>query len=207
MKDRSGKQDKLFPLFVNDNLFRRLFLPPSRLTKPFVAPGQTVADIGCGPGYYTMALAKDVGPEGKVYAVDVDEKPVRALEKKAGKRGLRNIETHVTCASDLGFIPDASVDFVLANGLLCSMAPRRHESTLREMKRILKPGGRAYLSVAWGPWSHVDGAEWKRILEEFRVERRAARIPLIAHRWALVSLRAAGAAEGRLNASSAKDRS
>jgi len=188
MAPRDEIRDTLFPLFVNDNPFRQLLLPPRLLTKPFVAPGQTAADLGCGPGYYTLALAKHVGPEGKVYAVDVDEKPVRALEKKARERGFDNIETHVSSASGIGFIGDASVDFVLANGLLCAMAPRHHESAVSEMKRILKPGGRAYLSVARGPWSHVDGAEWEKILEGFRVERRGGRLPLIAHRWAVVSL-------------------
>lgn len=188
MGPRDEVRDTLFPLFVNDNPFRRLLLPPRRLTKPFVEPGQTAADLGCGPGYYTLALAEDVGPEGKVYAVDVDEKPVRALEKKARERGFDNIEAHVSSASGLGFIGDASVDFVLANGLLCAMAPRHHESTVSEIARILKPGGRAYLSVARGPWSHVDGAEWEKILEGFRIERRGGRFPLIAHRWAVVSL-------------------
>jgi ubiquinone/menaquinone biosynthesis C-methylase UbiE len=187
MAQRGEIRDTLFPLFVNDNPFRRLLLPPRRLTKPYVARGQTAADLGCGPGYYTLALAEYVGPEGKVHAVDVDEKPVRALGKKARERGFRNIEAHVSSASDQSFIGDASVDFVLANGLLCSMAPRLHESALKEMKRILKPGGRAYLSVARGPWSHVDGAEWEKILEGFRVERRGNRLPFIAHRWALVS--------------------
>jgi ubiquinone/menaquinone biosynthesis C-methylase UbiE len=187
MASRDEIRDTLFPLFVNDNPFRRLLLPPRRLTKPFVEPGQTAADLGCGPGYYTLALAEYVGPEGKVYAVDVDEKPVLALEKKARERGFDNIEAHVSSASGLAFIADASVDFVLANGLLCAMAPRHHESTVNEIARILKPGGRAYLSVARGPWSHVDGAEWEKILEEFRVERRGGRVPLIAHRWAVVS--------------------
>ena len=187
MAPRDDIRDTLFPLFVNDNPFRRLLLPPRRLTKPFVEPGQTAADLGCGPGYYTLALAEYIGPEGKVYAVDVDEKPVRALEKKAHERGFGNIEGHVSSASELGFIGDASVDFVLANGLLCAMAPRHHESTVSEIKRILKPGGWAYLSVARGPWSHVDGAEWEKILEGFGIERRGGRFPLIAHRWAVVS--------------------
>ena len=118
MAARDEIRDTLFPLFVNDNPFRRLLLPARRLTKPFVAKGQTAADLGCGPGYYTLALAEYVGPEGRVYAVDVDEKPVRALERKARERGFGNIEARVSSASDLSFIGDVSVDFVLANGLL-----------------------------------------------------------------------------------------
>jgi ubiquinone/menaquinone biosynthesis C-methylase UbiE len=81
-----------------------------------------VADLGCGSGYYTLALAKHVGSEGKVFAVDFEEAAIRELEKKADKRGYRNIDAHATSASDLSFIKDGSVDFVLANGLLCSRA-------------------------------------------------------------------------------------
>jgi ubiquinone/menaquinone biosynthesis C-methylase UbiE len=181
------KQDKRFPLFVNENLFRRMFLPPGRLTKPYVSKGQVAADIGCGPGFYTISLAESVGPEGKVFAVDFDEKAIRALEKKADKRGYPNIEAHASTACNLGFIKDGSVDFVLANGLLCSIAPQHHESVVNEIKRILKPDGQAYISVASGPWSYVDGPAWEKILEGFKVERRAEGRSALAHRWAVVS--------------------
>jgi ubiquinone/menaquinone biosynthesis C-methylase UbiE len=146
-----------------------------------------VADLGCGPGYYTLALAESVGPEGRVYAVDSDEKAILTLEKKADRRDLHNVEAHASSASDLSFIKDGSVDFILANGLLCSMAPQYHESAVNEMRRILKLGGLAYLSVARGFYSYVGQAEWKRILEGFRVERRGDGFLGIGDRWAVVS--------------------
>jgi ubiquinone/menaquinone biosynthesis C-methylase UbiE len=98
--------------------FRTLFEPPQRLVEPYVKRGQVVADLGCGPGYYTLVLAKSVGPGGKVYAIDLDKKCIRALEKKADKAGYHNIEAHASSAADLSFIKDKSVDFILANGLL-----------------------------------------------------------------------------------------
>jgi len=97
---------------------RKRFEPPQRLIGPFVKNGQVVADLGCGSGYYTLALAEVVGPQGKVYAVDLDGKCIRALQKKADKAGYRNIEAHASSAADVSFIKDRSVDFVLANGLL-----------------------------------------------------------------------------------------
>jgi ubiquinone/menaquinone biosynthesis C-methylase UbiE len=187
MTKREQKRDKRFPLFVNDNPFRRLLLPPRRLTKPYVSKGQVAVDMGCGPGFYTISLAESVGPEGIVYAVDLDKRAIQELEKKAEKHGCRNIEAHVSTACNVGFIQDASVDFVLANGLLCSLAPQHHESVVSEIGRILKPGGRAYISVARGPWSFVDKAQWERILEGFKVERRVEGFPVLAHRWAVVS--------------------
>ena len=98
--------------------FRQLFEPPQRLVEPYVKKGQVVADLGCGPGYYTLVLAKNVGPEGKIYAVDLDKKCIQALEKKAAKADYHNIEAHASSAADLSFIKDKSVDFILANGLL-----------------------------------------------------------------------------------------
>ena len=188
MATSEEKRDKHFPLFAHDNPIRRLFEPPQRLVKSYVTNGQVLADLGCGPGYYTLALAEFVGPEGRVYAVDSDEKAIRALEKKADKRGYHNIETHASSASDLSFIKDGSVDFVLANGLLCSMAPHHHESTVNEIRRILKPRGLAYLSVARGFYSYVGKEEWEKILEAFRVERRGGDGFLaIADRWAVLS--------------------
>ncbi|MCJ7486310.1 MAG: class I SAM-dependent methyltransferase [Candidatus Aminicenantes bacterium] len=181
------KQDKSFPLFAHDNPLRRLFWPPRRLTEPYVRKGQTAADLGCGPGFCTLTLAEFVGPEGKVYAVDVDEKAVRELERKAAKRGYRNIEARASSASDLSFIKDGSIDFVLAHGLLCSMAPKQHEAAVSEMKRILGPHGLAYVSVASGPWSYVGRAEWEKILEGFEVEQRSDGFLGLANRWAVVS--------------------
>jgi ubiquinone/menaquinone biosynthesis C-methylase UbiE len=96
----------------------RIFAPPHKFIGPYVKDGQVVADLGCATGYYTLALADSVGPEGKVYAVDFNKKSVRALEKKVEKGGYSNIESHASSAADLSFIKDRSVDFVLASGLL-----------------------------------------------------------------------------------------
>ena len=121
----------------------------------YVQKGQVAADIGCGWGYYSFALADMVGPRGRVYA------------------------------ADLGFMKDGSVDFVFANGLLCSMAVDR-PSAVAEIKRILKPRGQAYLSLgAVPPWGYVDRAEWSQILEGFRVDEGGT----YEGRWAIVTPR------------------
>jgi len=83
-----------------------------------VKKGQVVADLGCGSGYYTLPLADMVGPEGKVYAVELGGNCIQALKNKADKSGHQNVEAHASSASDLHFIKDKSVDFVFANGLL-----------------------------------------------------------------------------------------
>jgi ubiquinone/menaquinone biosynthesis C-methylase UbiE len=185
MVENDTKQDKHFPLFVHYNPIRRLFFSNPKKYRSYVAPGQVAADLGCGPGYFTLQLADAVGPTGTVYAVDSDEKAIRALERRAKRRGYHNIKTYIT-ATDLSFLKDESVDFILADGLLCSMAPQHHEQATNEMRRILKPNGIAYLKAAQGSWSYVGLAEWEKILEGFKVEQRSDE----SHgegRWAVVS--------------------
>ena len=180
-----ARNDKHFPLFAHDNPLRKLSSSPRKFCS-YVSTRQIVADLGCGPGYYTLSLAESVGPEGRVYAVDSDPKAIRAVERKAARRGFRNVEAHATSAADLGFVQDESVDFVLANGLLCSMAPQDHQSAVSEVKRILKPGGKAFLSAAKGSISYVDEAEWEEILAGFIVEQRNHESES-GDRWAVVS--------------------
>lgn len=190
--ERNGVTEEQRKIQINLNwigrrLLRRFFDPPERHVEPFVKSAQVAADVGCGSGYYTFALAKCVGPEGRVYAVDLDERAIRSVEEKANKGDYRNVETHASSAANLDFIRDGSVDFVLANGLLCSM-PAHRELVVSEIKRILNPKGLAYLSLGMPPpFGHVDRAEWERILEEFKVERRGDGLRV---RWALVSARA-----------------
>jgi ubiquinone/menaquinone biosynthesis C-methylase UbiE len=172
---------------INYNPFKRFLNRdrsiPQKHVEPYVKKGQVVADIGCGSGYYTLALAECVGPEGRVYAVDLNEEAIRKLEKKAYMFGYHNIEAYASSATELSFIKDRSIDFVLANGLLCVM-PGNRESAVKEIKRIMKPDGKAYLSLGLPPpLGHVNRAEWEKILEGFRVERRGG----FLQKWALVS--------------------
>lgn len=162
----------------------RMYSNPIKLVQPFVEQGDTAADIGCGWGAYTFALADLVGPEGKVYALDLAGKCIQKIQQKAQKRGYRNIEACVSSACHLSMIADRSVDFVLANGLLCSMAVDR-PLAVSEIKRILKPPGKAYLSLGMTPpLGYVDQAEWEDILKGFKLEAGGNFKEL----WAVVSL-------------------
>ena len=185
MSVSEAKRDKHFPLFAHDNPLRTLFGSPRKYCA-YVKLNQIAADLGCGPGYYALALAEGVGANGRVYAVDSDEKAIHAIEKKATKRGYRNIEAHASSAANLSFIEDESVDFVLADGLLCSMAPQDRPAAISEIRRILKPNGKAFLKAAKGFMSYVDRAEWENILKGFTVEQRN-RESFVEDRWALVS--------------------
>ena len=169
---------------INLNPIKRLFENPQKSLEPYVKKGQVVADLGCNTGYYTFPLADCVGPEGRVHAVDLREDFISALQKKGDEGGYHNIEWHVASAADMNFINDESVDFVLANGLLCNV-PDHRELVVNEIQRILKPTGRAYISLGGvSPFfGFVGPAEWERILEAFIVKRKGGLI----QKWADVS--------------------
>jgi SAM-dependent methyltransferase len=76
-----------------------------------VRPGEHVADIGAGEGYFTFLLADAVGPTGKVYAVEIDPDKVEKLRKKAAARGYDNVVV-IYAAEDDPRLPDGQVDLV-----------------------------------------------------------------------------------------------
>ena len=187
-------RDRHFPPIIMDNGLRRLFFPPMNLVSKYVLAGQVVADLGSGPGYFTLPIAKVVSGasgtrnEGRVYAVDFDAKSIEKLKKKAVKHGYAEIiEARVSSASNVDFIPSDSVDFVFANGLLCCMTD--HLGAVGEINRILKSDGTAYLSISKNlrrsdPRTVVK-EEWKRLLSKnFKVLKEGEEF---FNRWALVS--------------------
>ena len=170
MGKKKKKQNKQFSLFSHK--IARVFEPPKKFVEQYIKTGQVVADLGCGPGYYSLHMAKILGPDGKVFSVDSDERVIKALKIKAEKKGYMNIAAHASPASNLDFIKEGSVDFIFANGLLCCVAPQDTDATVNELKRILKPSGLAYLSVAIGFGTYMEKEKWEEILKEFKVHKR-----------------------------------
>ena len=76
--------------YAFDNPFRRFLHSPEKILGPYVAEGMTVLDVGCGMGFFSIGLAKLVGNKGCVIAVDVQQKMLNALEKRAEKAGVLN---------------------------------------------------------------------------------------------------------------------
>lgn len=108
------------------------------LDRVALQPGETVLEVGPGPGAFTIEAARRVGPEGKVIAVDLQPGMIAKVEKKVREAGVTNVETHVASAYDLP-LPDASVD----RAFLVTVLPEISDpvKALREVRRVLKPGG------------------------------------------------------------------
>lgn len=185
---RYGTADRKIPAFVIDNFLRRLFREPMKFVSKYLSSGDTAADLGCGPGYFSLPMAKVVGESGRVHAVDFDEKAIRHLEQKAAHLECgRTITARAASASEIDFIASNSVDFVLADGLLCCM--KDHTGAVEQIKRILRTEGKAYLSVVkfskTGDPRGVSQDEWKSLLADFRLLDSGESL---ISRWAFVSL-------------------
>jgi 3-mercaptopyruvate sulfurtransferase SseA/ubiquinone/menaquinone biosynthesis C-methylase UbiE len=105
-------------------------------------PGMRVADIGAGTGLFTRLFAKEVGPKGKVYAVDIAPKFIKHIEKTCKDADIQNV-TGVVCAADSTKLPPASVDRVF----ICDTY-HHFEFPFRTMASIheaLRPGGQVIL--------------------------------------------------------------
>ena len=102
-------------------------------------PGQRVADVGCGPGYFTIPIAKAVGPTGKVWAVDIEPKMLARAREHAVAAGLSNIE-YVHCLADDPRLPVASVDTIVIVNTFHHFADRR--AYVAKLRKALLPGGR-----------------------------------------------------------------
>ena len=145
--------------FTFDNLLRRLFQDPERILRPYVAEGITVLDIGPGMGYFSIPLARMVGPRGRVIAADIQPEMLRALQKRAKRAAVdQRIALHLCQADSLGL--DAKVDFVLAFWML-------HEipnllSFFEEIRSVLKASGRLLISE---PIIHVTQKRYAQSIE------------------------------------------
>jgi ubiquinone/menaquinone biosynthesis C-methylase UbiE len=101
-------------------------------------PGMVVADVGAGTGLFTRLLAREVGPAGQVYAVDIAPKFLEHVQKTSRAAGLRNV-TPVLCNPDSVDLPPGSVDVAFVCDTYHHFEfPQR---TLESLHRAIKPGG------------------------------------------------------------------
>lgn len=120
-----------------------LVSPRRKLLSAGVLEGSRVLDFGCGPGAYTMKAAAMTGPTGRVWALDIHPLAARRVEEAAARRRLTNVRTIVS-GGPTG-LEASSVDVVLFYDTIHLLEDRR--AVLREMHRVLMPGGRLNVST------------------------------------------------------------
>jgi ubiquinone/menaquinone biosynthesis C-methylase UbiE len=142
-----------------DNPIRRLIHNPEKILSMYIERGQTVLDLGCGSGIFTIALAKLVGETGRVIAVDVQDEMLQMVRKKAAKEGLESrIITYKSGQNRIG-ISDR-VDFALAFYMVHEVP--NTEAFLKEIASLLKREGRLLIVE---PKLHVSASSFKKTIE------------------------------------------
>ncbi len=122
---------------------RDRFVAVSRLLEEFdLQPGQTVIDYGCGPGSYIAGASRLVGPAGRVWAVDIHELAVQAVERRIIREKLNNVSA---CLAPDGAcpLPADTADRVYALDMFHMV--RDPGAFLREINRLTKPSGFLYI--------------------------------------------------------------
>lgn len=158
--------------YLFDNPVRRCIDAADPKLAPYVQRGMTVLDFGCGFGHYTLGLARLVGETGQVWAVDVQQKMLDKMMKRAAKAGLARIVRPLLCTQG-GVGQALSVDFLVAGNSL-------HETPepaaqLKEFMELLKPEGRFLLIEPRGHLRETEFNEEIRMAEEagFHREKRS----------------------------------
>lgn len=119
---------------------RNQWQQPERVMKALeIKPGETIADLGSGPGYFTLRFARAIGPKGKVFAVDISPDMLAYLKKQARAAHLMNIDP-ILAKPDNPELPPHSVDMIFICDTLHHISSRAQYYPL--LLRALKPNGR-----------------------------------------------------------------
>ncbi|MCU0873815.1 MAG: class I SAM-dependent methyltransferase [Pirellulaceae bacterium] len=146
--------------FFIDNRLRRWLHPPERILEPYLRPGMTILDFGCGMGFFSIAAAGQMGDSGRVVAVDLQQQMLDVLRKRADRAAVGSrIRTH-RCEADALNLEEA-FDFALAFYSAHEVPDQRR--LLREIHGLLREGAK-FLLVE--PIGHVTAKAFARTLDD-----------------------------------------
>lgn len=135
-----------------------------------IRPGDRVADLGAGGGYFTFSLSKAVDPDGKVYAVDIDEEMNDLIAQRAKQEGVGNVEV-ILAKPDDPLLPSPGVDLIFTSNTYHHIENR--VNYLTNLRKYLRPNGRIAIIEfdrrGWlaGIFTHYTPAEFiKREMEQ-----------------------------------------
>jgi ubiquinone/menaquinone biosynthesis C-methylase UbiE len=147
-----------------DNSIRKFLQNPKRILKPYIEKDMTVLDFGCGPGFFSIEIAKLLSDKGKVIAADLQSGMLDKLRKKISGTSLEEKIVLHKCEQDRIGVNE-SVDFILAFYVIHEVPEK--EKLFREFKSILKPGGKILIIE---PNFHVSKNAFSEMIEKIEAE-------------------------------------
>ncbi len=146
-----------------DNSVRRWLQNPGKILKPYIRPGMTVLDLGCGPGFFTLEMAQMLRHSGEVIAADVQAGMLDIVREKIQGTALEpDISLHLCGEESIGL--NREVDFVLAFYMVHEVKDKPR--LFRELKSVLKPGGLLCIIEPKFHVSHASFGEMLRMAEQ-----------------------------------------
>jgi ubiquinone/menaquinone biosynthesis C-methylase UbiE len=131
------------------NPLRALFQNPEKILAPHITPGMRVLDIGCGMGYFTVELARIVGPGGNVQAVDTQPQQLRAAERRCRRAGVADRVRFVEATAESLELA-GPIEFLLAFWMVHEVAARA--GFFEQLRAVTEPGARVLVAE---PMFHV----------------------------------------------------
>jgi ubiquinone/menaquinone biosynthesis C-methylase UbiE len=126
-----------------DFALRKLLQNPARILRPYIQEGMTSLDLGCGPGFFTLEMARLAGSSGKAIAADLQQGMLDKLQAKIkGRASAGRIEFHRCLPERIGLAEKC--DFVLVFYMLHEVPDQAR--FLAEIRSLLKPGGRVLIA-------------------------------------------------------------
>ncbi|UCH93817.1 MAG: class I SAM-dependent methyltransferase [Candidatus Aminicenantes bacterium] len=135
---------------------RRCSQDPGKILRPYIKEGMKVMDVGCAMGFFSLPLARMVGSTGQVVCIDLQEKMIASLKKRAAKAGLSpRIETRVCSEKSLEIddIP-GEIDFALVFAVVHEVPDS--EALFSQVHLAMKPAGKLLLGEPRGRVSESD---------------------------------------------------
>ena len=172
------REDRLFPpedLFLLETPDRAAWQKPDLIMDALkIAYGDTVADIGAGSGFFTVRLARRVGPNGVVYAEDIQPPMLESIKRRVSREGLNNVVTRLGTATDTN-LPKGALDAVLVVDVYQEVEDEASRiRLLRHLADTLKPQGRIGI-VNYKPGEGGPGPEASKRLDRAVVEAQRDR--------------------------------
>jgi len=161
----TNKQNHICPVEragALDGSLRKLMHNPQKILKPYIKAGMTVLDVGCGPGFFSVEIAKLLNGEGKVIAADVQKGMLNIIKEKIKGTDLeQRIELHQSDFERIGVVE--KVDFVLAFWMIHEVI--NQEKFFDELTSILKTNG---LMLIIEPKFHVTKTKFGTMMNKLK---------------------------------------
>jgi ubiquinone/menaquinone biosynthesis C-methylase UbiE len=145
--------------YTFDNPVRKLFHKPHKIFGDYIKEGMTVMDVGCGMGYFSIGMAKLVGATGKIIAVDLQQKMLDVMHRRARRSGVADRIMPHRCEADTIGIQEP-VDFILAFWMVHEVSDKNY--FFGQLQSLLAPEGKILIAE---PKMHVTAEALDKTIE------------------------------------------